>query len=280
MIDVDGYLRRLGLGRLAGEAPSVAGLHALHRAHAERVPYECFEIWLGRATTVDAVESVGRILRGRGGYCFHLNGAFAVLLESLGYQVTRHVGGVQRWGDPVAGATGDHAVLTVSGLDGNWLVDLGMGDGLYEPLPLAEGEYRQGPFTYRLRPSDAERGGWRFEHDPAGGFAGMDFRAEAVPMSVFANRHDYLSTSPESAFVRTATAQRRDAGGVDVLRGLTLTRVGGVSTRTVLQRPRDFFDALGDLFGLTLGDVTPEGKAALWRRLVTSHERWRDATGA
>jgi hypothetical protein len=48
-IDVPGYLRRLGLGQLAGSAPSVAGLHALHRAHADRVPYECHEIWLHRS---------------------------------------------------------------------------------------------------------------------------------------------------------------------------------------------------------------------------------------
>src|SRR5689334_23266640 len=80
-IDIPGYLRRLRLGHLEGRAPSVEGLHLLHRAHAELVPYENVEIWLGRPTTVDPAESVSRILRGRGGYCFHLNGAFSALLE-------------------------------------------------------------------------------------------------------------------------------------------------------------------------------------------------------
>ncbi|WP_250037569.1 arylamine N-acetyltransferase family protein [Paractinoplanes maris] len=273
-IDVDGYLRRLRLTGLAGTPPGTAGLFALHRAHAERVPYECLEIWLGRRTTVDPGESAQRILRGRGGYCFHLNGAFAGLLEALGYQVTRHVGGVQGHADPSAGASGNHLVLTVSGPDGRWLVDLGMGDGLYEPLPLAEGVYRQGPFTYGLRPSEAEAGGWRFDHDERGGFAGMDFRPGAVPMTAFTGKHEHLSTSPQSVFVRTATVQRRDSAGADILRGLTLTRVGSAGTRTVLQEPDDYFGALGDVFGLTLSDVTPEEKAALWRRLVTAHERW------
>ncbi|MEU8820465.1 arylamine N-acetyltransferase [Actinoplanes sp. NPDC048796] len=150
---------------MAGRRPGVEELGELHRAHAERVPYENLEIWLGRPTTVDPAESVKRITRGRGGYCYHLNGAFSALLHALGYQVSRHVGGVQSLSGRAAGADGNHLVLTVSGLpsaeapDGRWLVDLGMGDGLHGPLPLVEGAHRQGPFTYGLRPSEAEAGG-------------------------------------------------------------------------------------------------------------------------
>ncbi len=275
-IDVPGYLRRLGLRRLAGQAPSVAGLHELHRAHAERIPYECLEIWLGRPTTVDPAESVSRILRGRGGYCYHLNGAFSALLRALGYRVTRHVGGVQSSAERPAGASANHLVLTVSGLPGSdrWLVDLGMGDGLHEPLPLAEGDYRQGPFRYALRPSEAEPGGWRFDHDPRCSFLGMDFRAEETGMSAFAAQHEHLSTSPESGFVQTACVQRRDGSGVDGMRGLVLARVGDASTRTILDGPAEYFAALADVFGLTLGDVTPAERAALWRRLAAAHEKW------
>lgn len=279
---IDEYLRRLGRPDLAGRAPSVEGLHALHRAHAELIPYECLEIWLGRPTTVDPDESVRRILRGRGGYCFHLNGAFSRLLLGLGYQVTRHVGGVQGTAADPAGAVGNHLVLTVSGLPpegspspaGSWLVDLGMGDGLHEPLPLAVGDYVQGPFRYALRASVAEPGGWRFEHDPLGGFLGMDFRAEETGMAAFEKMHTHLSTSPESGFVRTATAQRRDAGGCDVLRGLVLRRIGDRDARTTLERKGDYFAALADVFGLTLDDVTAAERDALWGRLIAAHEEW------
>lgn len=278
--DTLGYLQRLGLGRLEGRPPSVAGLHELHRAHAERVPYECLEIWLGRATTVDPVESLRRILRGRGGYCYHLNGAFSLLLLALGYQVTRHVGGVQgAAGDP-AGANGNHLVLTVSGLpsaeapEGRWLVDLGMGDGLYDPLPLVAAEYQQGPFRYGLRPSQAEPGGWRFDHDPRGSFLGMDFRSETTEMSAFAAQHQHLSTSPDSGFVQVAAVLRRDATGVDIVRGLVLTRLGEGDARTVLEDPSDYFTALADVFGLTLDDVTAAERDALWQRLYAAHEQW------
>ena len=156
-------------------------------------------------------------------------------------------------------------------------MDLGLGDALHEPLPLTEGEYRQGPFAYALRPSPAEPGGWRFDHDPRGSFLGMDFRPEPVPMSAFTDRHRHLSTSPQSGFVRTATVQRRDAGGADVLRGLTLARVEETKTSTLLEKSHDYFAALADLFGLSLDDVTPAERAALWGRLATAHERWISA---
>ena len=67
----------------------------LHRAHVERVPYETLWIPLGEAWGVDPADAVRRIAtRQRGGYCFHLNGAFSELLRWLGYDVTRHLGGV------------------------------------------------------------------------------------------------------------------------------------------------------------------------------------------
>ncbi|BCJ46882.1 arylamine N-acetyltransferase [Actinoplanes ianthinogenes] len=279
-MDVRAYLDRLGLGGLAGQEPSVPALHALHTAHAERVPYEVLEIWLDRPTTIDPLDSARRIVAGRGGYCFHLNGAFAALLRALGYQVTRHVGGVQGTADDPAGATANHLVLTVTGLpapespDGNWLVDLGMGDGLHAPLPLVAGEYEQGGFHYRLRPSEAEPGGWRFDHDPRGSFLGMDFRAEPATMSAFGEQHRHLSTSPESGFVRVATAARRDATGVDIVRTLVLTRVGDNPARIELTSRNDYFTAMADIFGITFADVSPAARDTLWTRLTTAHESW------
>lgn len=160
---------------------------------------------------------------------------------------------------------------------GNWLVDLGMGDGIHEPLPLVAGEYRQGPFRYRLGPSTAEAGGWRFDHDPRGEFVGMDFRAAGTTMAAFAARHRELSTSPGSGFVRTAVVARRDAYGVDVLRGLVLSRVGDGERRNTLERRADYFAALADVFGMSLEDVGPGERDGLWRRLVEAHARWSAA---
>lgn len=275
------FLRRLGLSDPGPR--SVAGLRRLHRAFVERVPYENLDIQLQRLTTVDPYGSIARVLRGRGGYCFHLNGAFSTLLRALGYQIRWHVGGARRndEADPVR-IRGDHLALTAHGLpspecpDGVWLVDVGLGDGLYEPLPLRPGEYRQGPFRYGVARSPVTPGGWRLRHDPAGSFAAMDFGWPAAGLADFTAMHEYLSTSPESGFVRTAVVQRRDATGVDQVRGCVLSRVDGAGVRSSeLTTQAEWFAALADVFGLTLDDLDPAARGALWRRVRAAHEAWR-----
>ncbi|MER5310225.1 arylamine N-acetyltransferase [Streptomyces sp. NPDC002773] len=276
MIDVDGYLAVLGVARPA--APTAEALWALHRAHVERVAYENLDIHLGRPTGIDAAGSAARVLRGRGGYCFHLNGAFSELLSALGYDITLHRAGVQGTPADPAGAHGDHLALTVR-LDGErWLVDAGLGCGMYEPLPLREGTYTQGPFTYTMVPSDAAPGGWRFTHDPRGSFTGMDFAPEPVELSSFAAEHERLSTSPDSPFVRVLTAQLRDAKGVDVLRGCVLRRIdaGGTDDRTI-DSADDWYGVLAGVFRLDLTDVDAGARAELWQRVRTAHEEWESA---
>jgi N-hydroxyarylamine O-acetyltransferase len=287
-LDTSAYLRRLRLDHPG--PPSVAALHALHRAQVERIPYEVLEIQLRRPTTVDPYDSAQRILtRHRGGYCYHLNGAFSLLLAALGYDVVWHRAGVQNHGDPRAGGAdvANHLALTVHGLpsdacpSGDWLVDAGLGDALHEPLPLHEGTYVQGPMAFGMRPSQVEPGGWRFEHDPAGSFAVMDFRASRATTGDFLARHEFLSTAPESGFVRACSVQRRDAGGVDSLTGCVLRRDGHdpVAPRT-LETADDWFGALRDVFDLPLTDIDAGERAVLWTRVHAAHEAWLAATAA
>jgi N-hydroxyarylamine O-acetyltransferase len=281
-LDTAGYLRRL---RITDPGPpSVAALRALHAAHVEQVAYEALEIQLGRPTTVDPYESAERIVRlHRGGYCYHLNGAFSLLLRALGYDVVWHRAGVQNRADPgpPGAVLANHLALTVHGLpagecpSGSWLVDVGLGDALHEPLPLHEGSYAQGPFRYRLRRSEVEPGGWRFEHDPGGSFVGMDFRKQLATVDDFTERHRYLSTSPESGFVRTCSVQRRDAAGVDILTGCVLRRIGdGAGPPRTLETQSAWFDALADVFGLPLTDVDANARSGLWSRIRRAHDAW------
>ncbi|GAA2212396.1 arylamine N-acetyltransferase [Nonomuraea monospora] len=274
--DLITYLDRLGLGD-PGE-PSLDALRALHRAHVERVPYETLEVQLGRRTTLDPRESIDRILRGRGGYCVQLNSAFATLLTALGYEVSWHRAGVQA--GPRAPASGvsfaPHLALTVT-LDGlPWLVDIGLGDGLLEPLPLRAGSYRQGPFEFRLSASDVQPGGWRFDHDPRGSIAGLDMESEPAMAVDFVQWHPYLCTSPESRLVRAAVVLRRDASGADALVGCMLRRISGGGVDEVELATRgDWYDALSSVFGLHLGDVNTKDRAELWGKVRGAHEAWQ-----
>jgi arylamine N-acetyltransferase len=275
-IDVDGYLARLGVER---EPPSVAALARLHRAHVERIAYEALDIQIERPTRIEPEASAARITaRGRGGYCYHLNGAFSALLRALGYDVTWHRAGVQtkRDAEPPGPERANHLVLTVAGLpEGAWMVDAGLGDALHDPLPLRAGTYAQGPFTFALRSSDVAPGGWRFEHDAAGSFLGADWEPRPATVADFVERHAWLESSPESGFVRTCAIQRRDAGGVDDLTGLVLERRDGSSApgRT-LETAVEWYGAIGDVFGLALSDLDAAARDALWRRVHAAHEAW------
>ncbi len=272
------YLARMGL---EPEPPSSDALNRLHRAHVERIPWETLWIHLGERWSIDPAASMMRVAhQGRGGYCFHLNGALATLLRALGYDVVLHVGGVHGPGGPSPGDMANHLVLTVSGLptgtnpDGVWYVDAGLGDVLHSPLPLLPGVHQQGPFRFEIDAAPGAIGDWRLTHDPSGGFHGMTWRAAPTDMQTFAGQHQALSTSPESGFVRVLTVQRRDATGVDTLRSRTLRRTGTNATETRLDSRHELVDALSGIFGIDLTSVDDNRLNALWDQVQRAHEEW------
>jgi arylamine N-acetyltransferase len=183
-----------------------------------------------------------------------------------------------------ADSVGNHVVLTVSDLPtdenpaGIWYLDAGLGDALHEPLPLAPGTYRQEPFGLILDEPPGSTHEWRLTHDPAGGFVSMRWETAAVTMDVFSAKHEWLSTSPDSGFVRVAMAERRDATGVDVIRGLVLSRIGvGAGSREPLTKRGDWFAALAGVFGLRFDANAPEAVDHLWQRVLAGHRAWEAA---
>ncbi|WP_424190048.1 arylamine N-acetyltransferase family protein [Actinokineospora sp. G85] len=276
----DAYLARLGWS--APPRPSVRTLVDLHAAQVRLVPYEVVWIALGETRSIEPLNSLRYLVAGRGGYCYHLNGALAVLLDWLGFDVHLRVGGTQGHADATApGATGTHMVVEVHGLPttanpgGRWLADAGLGDGLREPLPLVEGLHAAAPFRFGLRPSPTVPGGWRFDHDPGGAFAGMDFGPGEASIADFAEQHRRLSTAPTSGFVRTVTVARRDGDTIHELRGLAVQRISpGGEDCVYLTTRADYFAALADVFLLPLSDVERPRLSALWNRLREDHERY------
>ncbi|MGE7390402.1 arylamine N-acetyltransferase family protein [Streptomyces sp. NPDC004126] len=270
------YLRRLGITDPG--APSAEGLFALQRAHLERIAYDNVDIHTGRPPGIDPALSVRRLGAGFGGYCFHLNGAFAALLEHLGYDVTRHLGGVE---DDAASrvVNGQHLTLTVRVDGAAYWVDAGLGDGPYEPLPLREGSYEQGGFRCaleRLDPLEGEGPGWSYL-SPGSSTPRVNFRDAPATTADFEEMHTWLTTSPDSHFVRTLALLRRDADGIDVMRGRVLSRVraGKTAEKREVAGQQEFFEVVERVFLRSLDDLTAADRDALWARVDEAHRAWR-----
>ena len=119
------YLERIGFTGAA--RPDLETLNRVQELHVMAVPYENLEIMARKPLTLDIPSLYEKIVtRGRGGYCFELNGLYAWLLEGIGYKITQHFG---RWlrGEPLESPMRRHRVIRVP-LDGKeYICDVGVG---------------------------------------------------------------------------------------------------------------------------------------------------------
>lgn len=268
------YLDRLECDLRPGGVDAEA-LFALQSAHVARIPYETVDIVRGRPPGIDPLGSVKRVLAGRGGYCYHLNGALSALLTWLDVDVTRHVAGVQGSAQEPPSLNANHLGLTARTPDGRaWLVDAGLGDGPSGPLPLVVGDHEQLGYRYRLRSSDAASEAWRFDHDPRGSFEGFDLASETARIDDFGAMHAFLST--QSGFARTVTAQRRIGSCIQVLRGCVYTETTPEATSVTEITERDaWWDIVITHFGLDYHDLPADERETLWRQTLDRHRAWR-----
>lgn len=258
------YLRRIGF---EGEArPDLATLKAVHRAHLLAIPYENLDVQLGRPVTTDPAAAYAKIVgRGRGGWCYEMNGLLGWALGEIGFAVTRVAGSVAR---AVLGNAlpGNHLVLRVDLDEEAWLADVGFGDGPLEPFRIADGAFRDGHFDYDLRRQPD--GWWRLTNHPRGGAPSFDFRPRPADEAVLAERCQWLQSAPESPFVQNAVVQRYRPEGLAALRGRTLkVLLPDETAERQIGSAAEYVDVLGEVFGLDLPEAT-----GLWPAILARHE--------
>jgi N-hydroxyarylamine O-acetyltransferase len=255
--DVAAYLYRIGVSApVAGDA---AGLRTLHLAHQLTVPFENLSIHLAEPVSLAEDDLVAKIVhRRRGGFCYELNGAFALLLEALGAQVSRVAARV--YGEAGLGPPFDHLALIVRPADGSgpWLADVGFGSHSDYPLRLDARDDQDDP-AGRFRLAGAADGD-------------VDVLRDGVPQYRLETRERSLAdcvptcwwqqTSPQSHFtLSTICSLRTSAGRVSISGRMFIQTEHG--TRT--ERPIDSDDALlaayRDHFGIVLSRV-PDDPAA------------------
>lgn len=110
--EVEAYLARIEVA--ARPAPTLATLRDLHRRHLLAVPFENLSIHRGEPISLAPADLFDKIVtRGLGGFCYELNGLFAALLTTLGFEVSLLAGRV--FGSGGLGPPFDHLALLVTG---------------------------------------------------------------------------------------------------------------------------------------------------------------------
>jgi N-hydroxyarylamine O-acetyltransferase len=260
-VRLEDYLERIGYR--GSVAPTLDVLRAVHSAHAQSIAYENLDVI--RQVPVD--QDIGRIFRkivhdGRGGWCYEMNGLIGWALAEIGFDVTRMCGGVMR-AERGDAAFGNHLVLKVE-LDGPWIADVGLGDGIFEPIPLQAGDFEQRGRRFRLEA--LAPGEWRF-HNRAGGLPpSFDFFDVAADEDTLARTCVALQEDPASMFRQNLVCQRMCVDGGHMLLGRVLSSHDAARPRRLLDSAEDLRVVLIDTFGIRVPDLT-----GLWDRVVARH---------
>jgi N-hydroxyarylamine O-acetyltransferase len=245
------YLDRIAVSRPLALDETALGV--LHRAHQMAVPFENLSIHLAEPISLDEGDLLDKIVtRRRGGFCYELNGAFALLLQALGAHVVRVAARV--YGDGPPGPPFDHLALVVrlAGGNGPWLADVGFGSHSTYPLRF-DGRQEQDDPAGRFSLADAPAGDVDVFKDGQ-----PQYRIERRERSLadFIPTCWWQQTSPESHFTHSTICSRLTDDGRVSLSGRTLIQTSGGS-RTERQLPTDgaVLTAYRDHFGITLDTV-------------------------
>lgn len=255
-MDIPAYLQRI---RYYGSLqPTTATLQALHRSHLYTVPFENLDISLGRRILLDEERLFDKIVRRRrGGFCYELNGLFALLLTALGFDVT-YLSASDAYADGSFAPEFDHLVLLVKtpadlDPDTGWLVDVGWGDTFRQPLnAYSTAEQQQDGRAYWLEALGEQRLLWQRE---PGGEIERQYRFTFQPrrLAQFEPMCRYHQTSPESSFTRRRICTLAIPGGrLTLTDSRLITALDGRRSERSVSDGEEYNRLLRGLFGVTL----------------------------
>ncbi len=259
---LESYLERIGYE--GNVKPDLDCLKKIHLHQALSVPYENLDIQLERPVDLNIERIFDKIVKnGRGGWCFELNGLLQWALEEIGFDVSRCVAGVLRdeRGDTILG---NHLILLVQ-LDDLYLADLGLGDGIREPVPIKSGSYVQGELVFRLEKLEDEY--WRFHNHSFGDPASFDFKTIPANEQLLADKSHLLQHDAESVFVQNLACQIMTTNSVTCLTGQVLGhKTSEGTTKKLLNSAEELEDTLVKVFGIRDPDTR-----SVWSRVRHRH---------
>ena len=257
-VDLTKYFERIGYSGPA--EPTVETVRALIAGHNQSIPFENLDPLLGIPVADLSAEALTDKLvhRRRGGYCYEHNGLMGYVLEALGFGVQRFAGRVV-WmnpGGPLPAQTHQVLSVTVPGVNGALLVDVGFGgQTLTSTIRLEAGpvqETRHEP--YRLCERD---GGYQLEAQIGDAWQPLYmFTTSPQPRIDLEVGSWYVSTNPNSHFVTGLTAALVTDDARWNLRGRNLAiHRSGTTEKIRFDTAADVLDALTDRFGIDVADL-------------------------
>lgn len=230
--------------------PGIATVAEIMRCQLFAVPFENLDVQAGKIVSLVPEEIVEKILnKNRGGYCYEVNGLFAMALQSLGIPY-RFVAARPMFYPVRRPKTHMAIVLKLDGEE--WLCDLGFGSyGIRAPIRLnmLEAEIRQDFDTFLLRKTSEREyllqalveGEWLNQYE---------FDLSEQEWIDFAPANYLNSAHPEAIFVQKLLVVLHNPEGREILFGDMLTTVvrGRIQKQTV--RPEDRELILRDKFRL------------------------------
>lgn len=250
-MDLSAYLDRIGYH--GDVLPSRETLHSLHLAHVLMVPFENLDNFLGRPVSLEPADLFAKIVMARrGGYCFELNGLFSLLLEGMGFEVTRLIARVRYGAKPPYPRS--HQVLMVNVRGEPWLIDVGFGgNGLLEPIPLAAGS-RVRQFSEEFRLAVLESGEYLLQCLAHNEWESLySFTLEPCQPVDYQYPNYFHSHSSESRFMqrRVCTIPTREGRTTLVDQSLSIRR-SGKNEKSVIESDVAYARVLHDHFGIVL----------------------------
>jgi N-hydroxyarylamine O-acetyltransferase len=246
------YLERIGARRPA--RADAAALADLQRRHLLAVPFENLGIHLGEPIVLEEDALFAKVVTARrGGFCYELNGLFALLLAALGYDVTLLAARV--FGPSGLGPPFDHLTLRV-GAPEAWLVDVGFGRNSQYPLRFDDrGDQSDPEGTFRLVETD--EGDLDLLRDGR-----PQFRTELRPRTLTDCEATcwYQQTSPRSPFTQSTVCSRlTDTGRITLSGDLLVRTEAGQRHEETLHGDDAILAAYRAHFGVRLDRVPAPG---------------------
>ncbi len=242
------YLDRI---RYTGDIdPTLESLEALQRAHMTAVAFENIDVFRRVGVSTDIDTTLTKIVQnGRGGWCFENNGAFAWLLDQLGFDV-RRLGAAVLLGGP--NQLIDHLTLEVT-LDRPYLVDVGFGASFVRPLALnVAGAQDGGAGCFELLPSP--QGTTLARDDDGVPVPQYRFKRVTHALADFEPASRRLQTDPSGHWLQGPFATRLIDGGPDrvtLLKDRIKFERGG-QTEVVDVAASDWSETLATWFEMTV----------------------------